>query len=81
MAVKHHTPWTLSPTGPLLIRCALCNKIVDVITCHYEMNDQVTVYTVYCHGEVEVTVIEDDLIARDLSITTGVAFKIKRLTE
>lgn len=81
MVAKHHTPWTLSPTSPLLIRCAICNKIVDVVTVHYERSKQTTVYTVYCHGKVDVTIIKDDLIVRGPSITAGVAFKTKRLTE
>jgi hypothetical protein len=39
------------------------------------------VYTAYCHGETEETVISRELMEDAISISAGVAFSQKRITD
>ena len=56
------------------VTCAKCNKLVDKMITHYNLNNDTRVYTVFCHGEHETTTITAlDMLGID-SISGGLAF-------
>jgi hypothetical protein len=61
--------------------CAVCGKPVDRMEMFDDPLAWRRVYTAYCHGETEETVISRELMEDAISISAGVAFSQKRITD
>jgi len=65
--------------------CDICNKPVDKIECFDKVETMEKIYRVYCHGdychgEVEETILTNEMIMSAISIHIDRAFKVKRLS-
>jgi uncharacterized Fe-S cluster-containing MiaB family protein len=56
------------------VTCAKCNKLVDKMITHYNLNNDTRVYTVVCHGEHETTTLTALDMLEAHSISGGMAF-------
>lgn len=56
------------------VTCAKCNKLVDKMIAHYNLNNDTRVYTVVCHGEHETTTLTAKDMMEAHSISGGMAF-------
>ena len=73
-------PNGISNQADLWVRCFQCKKPVDKMIKLRNEREYQNVYKVYCHGESEITELDDIIEASAISITPGVAFINKKLS-
>lgn len=61
----------------MLPHCAKCKRMVDGVSRRYDPIACCSIYSVYCHGEVEETSLSDFTLEEAQSIDYAVAFKPK----
>ena len=59
--------------------CAICGKTVDKMTLHDDFNAHRKIFTVFCHGDRQESVLDDWMVVNATNIEVGLAFNQERI--
>jgi len=60
--------------SPLMPRCFVCNKMVEMLQCFRDAKTCATVFVAYCHGKRQEAIVTDEDFHDRIRLGAGIAF-------